>query len=76
MVMMNGIKSMQAILQCCAQGRILFNIFVNDLDDGAERTFSKFAYEIKWEEWLTQQMFLLLFRGTTTDWRNRMTGTS
>lgn len=54
----------------------LFNIVLNGLDGGAERTSSQFAADQKAEECLLRSMGVLLFRETWAGWRNGATWTS
>lgn len=62
---------MSSILQRSVLAPVLFNIFINDLDNEAECTFSKFTDDPNLAEWLIQQRTLLLSRGTSTGWRQK-----
>ena len=50
-------------------GSILFNVLINNMDDGIECAFSKFADSTK-SEWLISWRAGLLLRGSWTGWRN------
>lgn len=51
-----------------------FDIFVNDIDGGKSAPSPSLQKIQNWNEWLVIQMSLLSFRGTSTGWRNGMTG--
>ncbi|GAB0178756.1 mitochondrial enolase superfamily member 1 [Grus japonensis] len=65
-----------AALQGWILGLILLNVFINDLDDENKCTLSKFADDPKLEGVLIRQLAMLLFRGTSTGWRNGSAGAS
>ena len=52
--------------QRCIWGPVLFNIFVNDLEDGADAPSASLQSIQHWEEWLMHQMGVLPPRETTT----------
>lgn len=54
-------------------GPILFNVFINGLDDGRERTLSTFADDTKLQEVANTPNGIAAIRGTSTGWRNRST---
>lgn len=47
-------------------GLILFNIFINDLDDVIRVQPNKFADKSNWKEWLIHLVVVLPFGGTST----------
>lgn len=57
-------------------GPIFFNISINEFDDGAERTLSKFADDKKLGGVADTQELVLLPGGTSLGWRNGLKGTS
>lgn len=62
--------SLRLVISDVPQGRILGpilpNLFMNHVEDGSECTLSKFTGDTHWEEWLIDQMGVLLFRWTST----------
>jgi len=57
-------------------GPILFNLFINDLDDGTECTISKFADDIADEECMIYPDGCAAIHKVLTGLRNVLTGIS
>lgn len=55
-------------------GPILLNGFIIDLHKRTEYTLGKFVDDAKYREQVIGQRIGLLFRGTSTGWRNGLTG--
>lgn len=62
------------LLRC--HGAIPFDFFIDDLLDGKEGPISKVTYILQVRELLLAWRVELLFKGTLTRWRSRLTGTS
>ncbi|KAJ7398506.1 hypothetical protein BTVI_124698 [Pitangus sulphuratus] len=50
-------------------GLVLFNLFINDLDEGADVSSASVLTTQRWEECLILQRAVLRFRRTSTGWR-------
>lgn len=55
---------------------MLFVLVIKDSGNGTEHTLSNPEMVRSWEEWLTDQVGVLPFRGTLAGWTNGQTGNS
>lgn len=53
----------------------IFNLFVNDLAEGADASSASLLITQGWKEWPVPQRAVQPFRRTSTRWRNRQRGT-
>ena len=74
-VISSTVSSWKPVANDVPQELVLGPVFISDLDEGIECTFSKFAVGRSWKERLTHQKAMQLLSETWTGWRAGQRGT-